>query len=62
MEVCEDEEKKFFRGEQSLHELCVAVDCTVKPSAQSVAEYVSSWLNRYNVIMIKCNSLVVESD
>lgn len=41
-EVCEQEEKKFFRGEQSLYELCIAVDCEVKPSAQSVAKYVST--------------------
>ena len=41
MEVCEDEEGKFFRGEQSLYDVCIAVDCEVKLSAQSVARYVS---------------------
>lgn len=43
MEVCEVEEEKFFRGEQSLYDVCIAVDCEVKLSAQSVAEYVSRY-------------------
>ena len=41
MEVCKDEERKFFKGEQSLYDLCIAVDCEVNPSAQTVAQYVS---------------------
>jgi len=40
-ELCKVEEEKFFRGEQSLYEVCIASDCKVKPSAQNVAQYVS---------------------
>lgn len=58
-EVCKDEEKKFFRGEQSLHEVCIAIDCKVKPSAQNVAQYVSEILCSY-VVVYTVHSLAVE--
>lgn len=45
-EACEDEERKFFRGEESLYDICIAVDCKVKPSAQSIAQYVSIQLHK----------------
>ena len=52
MEVCEDEEEKFFRGEQSLYDVCIAVDCEVKLSAQSVARYVSIAVQPYDLLHI----------